>query len=177
MHRKSQDEHLLNKTYMRLVFIYIILSIITSTTLGAQTVSDSEFKWIKNDDCLPMGISKEIFLKVEKDPMLTQIRKSEFDKLIEKAVAESSLEKHNNGIVKLKILFEKGQNLCVTKFGTKSIDLNKFHKDRIIKTIHEISEFDCGKQRNVEVNCLGILYIDISDGVVREIRNVNFMIS
>lgn len=162
---------------MRSIFIYIILSIITSATLTAQTISDSEFKWNKNDDCLSKGICKEIFLKVEQDPTLTQIDKSDFDKLIEKAVNELSLVKTNNGIVKLKILFAKGQNLCVTKFGTKSIDLSKSHMDRIVKTIHEISEFDCGIQRNIEVDCLGILYIDISDGAVQKIRNVNFMIS
>lgn len=161
---------------MRLVFISIVLITLTFVSAQAQSIADSEFKWIKSEDCLLKGACKEIFLKVEEDPALTQFSKPKFDQLIGNIISEVNLEENISGIIKLKILFAKGQNLCVTQIGTKSFKLNDKQIDKIKKRISEINEFKYGRQRNIEVNCLGILYIDITDRKVAKTRNVNFTV-
>lgn len=159
---------------MRLILIYIILSVLTSATSKAQTISDSEFSWINNKDCLPVGICKEVFVKVEQDPVLTQFNKSEFDYLFESIINEFSLNRTLNGIIKLKILFAKGQNLCVSQTGTKSIQLSTIQIDKISKLLNEIHKFELGKQRSRKVDCLGILYVEVANGELLKTRNINF---
>ena len=89
---------------MRLVFIYIVLITLTCVSAKAQTIADSEFKWIKSEDCYPKGTCKEIFLKVEEDPALNQFSKPEFDQLIGNVISEVNLGENKSGIIKLKIL-------------------------------------------------------------------------
>ena len=161
---------------MRIVLIYIVLITLTYVSPKAQTIPDSEFKWVKSEDCIPKGTCKEIFLKVEEDPALTQLSKPEFDQLIGNIINEINLKENKSGIIKLKILFAKGQNLCVTQIGTKSFELSDKQIDKIKKKISEINEFNYGRQRNIEVDCLGILYIDITNRKVSKTRNINFTV-
>ncbi|MCB0649526.1 MAG: hypothetical protein KDC49_22810 [Saprospiraceae bacterium] len=144
---------------MKLVLIHVILITLLNVTSQAQTILDSEFKWIKNEECSPKEKITEIFVKVEEDPMLTQFSKPEFDKLIGNVIKEINLATNINGTLKLKVLFAKGQNLCVVQFGTKSLELSGNQIDMITNRIHDIGDFKSGRQRNIEVDCLGILYI------------------
>ena len=154
--------------------ILIFLSALLSTTSKAQTISDSEFSWIRNEDCLPKGINKEEFVKVEQDPVLTQFNKSEFDHLFKNIMNECRFDKALNGILKLKILFAKGQNLCIAQTGTKSIQLTTIQTDKISKRLNEIQEFESGKQRSIKVDCIGIFYVELANGKLLKTRNVNF---
>lgn len=161
---------------MRFVLTFIALITLIGVSSTAQTILDSEFKWTKFEECFPKGTNKEIFVKVEEDPALIQYSKTEFDILIGNLIKKFNLAENSNGILKLKILFAKGQNLCVTRIGTKSLELNDNQRHKIIKRFHEINKIKYGRQRNIEVDCLGILYIDITNGEVSKTRNINFKI-
>lgn len=161
---------------MRLALTFIVLITLTYVSGKAQTITDSEFKWIKYEDCIPKETCKEIFLKVEEEPALTKLSKPKFDQLIGAIINEINLEENKSGVIKIKILFAKGQNLCITQIGTKSFELSDKQIDKIKKRIGEIDEFKHGRQRNIDVDCLGILYIDITNSKVTKTRNVNFTV-
>lgn len=161
---------------MRYLITTFVLFQLTYLGSKAQTISDSEFQWFKNNKCVPQGICLEIFLKVEQDPVITQFSRQDFDNLITKTIQELNLTHEQSGIVKLKLLFAKNQNLCITYVGTKFIELNEFQINELISTLNSINQFVNGKQKNIEVNCQGLLYIKISKGKVAETRNFNFII-
>jgi len=161
---------------MRLLIATITFCLLTGLTSIAQTISDSKFHWIKNESCLPQGVCLEIFVKVEQDPILTQFSKKDFDNLIRKTIQSLNLTEEQSGIMKLKLLFAKNQNMCITQIGTKSLELNELQINEITSTFNSINRFENGKQRNSEVNCQGILYINITKGQLDKTRNVNFKI-
>ena len=159
---------------MRLLIITLCL--MTCTNSKAQTIPDSQFQWFKNEKCLLQRSSYEIFVKVEQDPILTQFNRQEFDDLIRKTIQQLNLTEEQSGVMKLKLLFTKSQKLCITQIGTKSFELNEFQINEITNTLNSINGFENGKQRNIEVNCQGILYISIINGELDKMRNVNFKI-
>jgi len=145
-------------------------------TSSAQSISDSEFQWKKNLSCLPEGTSTEIFVKVEQEPVLKQFNTPQFENFIYHIIDKFDLKENQSGILKLKLLFARNQNICVKEIGTKSLVLSEIQMDELSKALNSINQFEPGKQRNITVNCLGILYINILKGKVDKIKNVNFRI-
>ena len=161
---------------MRFLLPKVIIVLLTFTTAKAQTLPDSQFQWFKNSNCYPKENNTEIFLKVEQDPVITQFNINDFDSLISKTIQNLKLNEDQSGMIKLKLLFAKNQNLCVIQIGTKTIELSELQLNEITKTLNSINQFNNGKQRDIEVNCQGILYINIINGKVTKTRNVNFNI-
>ena len=154
----------------------LILKICLLTCFASigQTISDYEFEWKKNNDCLSEERSIEIFKKVEQDPIITEFNKQQFKNFIQESIQNLNLPKNQNGVLKLKLLFEINQNLCIKEIGVKELDLSQGQIDQFFKTLSSIDQFKAGKQRGIEVNCLGILYINIRNGKVDKFRIVNF---
>ena len=161
---------------MKFLYFVAISFILVCKTINAQTIPDSEFHWVEDEQCYPQGICLQTFVKVEQDPVLTQFNSQEFNDLIGNLIDQLNLDENVGGIIKLKLLIAENQNLCVTRIGTKEIKLSEFHFNEITNMLSSIYKFKLGKQRNVEVNCLGILYINIAGGKMEEIKNVNFSI-
>jgi len=62
---------------MRLILIYLMLSILPLASSEAQTIPDAEFKWTDNEACLNLDPDTKVFLKVEQDPFLSRFNKSD----------------------------------------------------------------------------------------------------
>ena len=159
---------------MRLILIYLMLSFLSLAYAEAQTIPDAEFKWTDNKACLSLGPNTKVFLKVEQDPVLSEFNKPAFDQFIEHLIKDLDLDKTQEGILKLKILFAQDKSLCVSQVGTRSIQLNTAQVNEINNRFSEIHEFELGRQRDRPVDCLGILYIEVLKGALVSTRNVNF---
>ena len=162
---------------MKSLLIFALSSILMCGATIAQTIPDTAFIWLTNGECVTQASSEELFVKVEQDPVLTQFNKLELHSLISNNILELNLSDHQSGTIKMKLLFAKDQMLCVTKIGTNNIELGEFQLKEIIDSLSSIERFENGKQRNIEVNCQGILYVSISQGKVDKIKNVNFSIN
>ena len=58
---------------MRLILIYLMLSILPLASAEAQAIPDAEFKWTDNKACLSLIPNTKVFLKVEQDPVLGKL--------------------------------------------------------------------------------------------------------
>lgn len=143
------------------------------TSIG-QTISNSEFQWIKNETCFLEEANVELFVKVEQAPRITQFNEDQFKNFIKKSIQNLHLAKHQDGMLKLKLLFTKNQKICLKEVGIKQLDLTEFQVTELSKNINSIDLVEPGRQRNIAVNCQGILYINIRNGKVNKLRIVNF---
>lgn len=162
---------------MKLLLLILIIIITAHFPSEAQTIPDNEFSWETTQQCKPLEKNTELFVVVEKAPSIKQYSIEQFELLIKNLILKLHLNDEQNGVLKIKILFTVKQEFCVNSLGFKDITLDKIQQDLIISTLGSIYQFEPGKQRNIEVNCQGILYIYIKKGKLEKIRNVNFTIS
>ena len=155
-------------------FIILFLLLISVQNLWSQSISNTEFIWEKTNMCLSKSNGVEIFLKVETDPILSEFTLQEFKDFMKNLIEELKLEIDVSGFLKLKLLFVKNESLCLNEIGHKEIRLDTTQKEKLSNALNTIKKINYGKQRNKIVNCQGILYIDIKEGKMKDIRNVNF---
>jgi hypothetical protein len=143
---------------------------------NAQSISDNEFKWAKTDNCGTVKESTEIYLKVEKDPKIIQQDETEFRKSISEAVKNLAFNESEKGTLKLKLLFQINKPICVKEIGFKNIVMNQTQIESLSRIFNLITDIEYGQQRNISKNCLGLLYLEINEGKLVSLRNVNFEI-
>lgn len=156
-------------------FIPILLLLLFVTQLSGQSAPDSEFAWIETKDCTTGEVCKEIFVKVEKDPVITQYSKNQFEQFVRQTITALKLGKEQSGTLKLKLLFPLTGNLCLSKIGSKELILNEEQEALLGSKFNSINQFQQGTQRSKIVNCQSILYIDIIEGKLVGFKNVNFV--
>ncbi len=157
---------------MKHLAIIILFSITTNLQSNAQSFPDADLTWVQNDSCVVTGA--EVFVKVEIDPVIKQFSRAEFEAFMYNLILKLNLEEDQNGILKLKLLFAKNQNLSVRAIGYKDISLKKSQIDTLTNSLNAIHHIIQGKQRHIEVHCQGILYIHIMNGKMRTMSHVNF---
>ena len=158
---------------MKKLFIILIL-IISSVGLQAQSIPDKEFTWKKTNQCIPKEKRTQTFLKVEEDPIISEVNQNEFENLMKRGVEKLNLSTDDNGTLKLKILFLIDQSLCLNEIGSLGIVLNTKQINILIDQLQSINDISYGTQRKRIVNCQGILYLVVKNGQLENIRNVNF---
>ena len=160
---------------MRFLLSVMTISFLTCFNTYGQSILNSEFQWIEYQDCLPHELSSiEVFAKVEQDPILTQFDESRFEQFIQKSLSSLNLTSNQNGVLKLKLLFANNQNLCIKAIGAKNLSLSENQAVEFSKSLNSIDKFERGRQKDLPVNCQGILYLFVENGKLRKLRNVNF---
>ncbi len=159
---------------MKYRFTLLMILLNSVSGISAQSILDSEFSWVENDNCIQKGTCTEIFVKAEKDPIINQYSINEFEIFLKKLVHDLEIGTSQNGVLKLKILFGINQGLCFYKIGCQGIVLNEEQQIKLQSRLKMINETINGEQKNLSVICLGILYITISYGEMVQFRNVNF---
>lgn len=159
---------------MRLPFIILFFFFINFNEVYTQNIVDQDFTWVKNNSCLAVENAETIFKKVEEDPIVTQYNFGDFEQLIEKSLQKMKLDPNQNGVLKLKILFPYSQNPCLMELGLQNITVSDTQLIELAGDIGKIAHFKPGKQRNQEVNSLGILYLVVENGALAKMRNINF---
>ena len=142
--------------------------------LNAQSIPDAEFQWYPNAACVIDQMSSPIFVKVEIDPMISQMGRYEFERFCEELVGKLFVSEPVSGILKLKILFHRDQFVVAHRIGAKGMHLNDDQLSDIIKSFMQITEFIPGKQRGKFVNSIGIIYLHIKDSALDYTKAVNF---
>lgn len=142
--------------------------------LQAQRIPDKELTWEKLTGCMPQGTCLELFLKVEEDPVLTQLGQDELEDLLKTGIEQLQLGSDVDGTLKLKLLFLIDKPLCLNEIGYVGLSLKRAQIETLSKLFNSIENFEYGRQRNKIVNCAGILYVDIKEGQYESLKNINF---
>ncbi len=159
---------------MRFSLSLIVLFLLISKISKTQSILDKEFQWINYEDCLALDTKCEVFVKVQKDPVLVGYTSSEFNDFCNDLIESLKLGAEQNGVLKLKILFTIDKELCLKDLGLLELNLSKEQRIILADGLNPIKRYECGQQRNHKVNCIGILYLTIKEGKFEQYRNVNF---
>ena len=84
-------------------------------------VSDNEFDWVKNPNCAIVNWTDPIYKKAEIDPKIQLNNGSSFSSFLNEKFKRLNIDENVNGVLKLKILFNKNRTLCIQEIGVKNI--------------------------------------------------------
>lgn len=156
-------------------FFYVaILIILNCLIIEGQTIPNHNFNWDIIENCGSSQTCTEVFLKAETDPIINKLKKEEFESQIENTINNMKLEESVSGTLKLKLLFIKGKPLCLSEAGYSGLEIAHEKLTTLSKRFNLIDQITHGTMRNKPVNTQGYLYINIKNGKLESIRNVNF---
>ena len=158
---------------MRLIIPFILL-VACYPILLPQSLPYSECTWFRTNECIPQGVCFDRYLKAEKDPALADLDKTHFENMVRAVVKRMNLAQNVNGFLKLKIIFSIDGSLCLYKLGTHQIELDSQKISLWTNLINSSGQVLPGRQKDLIVNCEGILYIAIVEGIMEFYRNFNF---
>ena len=150
----------------------IVAILLITQVISAQTIRDSEFRWVKTENCQASEKSI-IFKKVEIDPKITSFNTKELKAYLKDKVSLKNIQKEQRCTLKLKVQFIKNKGICLYAVGMQNVILDDDQIGQLESTIHNMAKFEAGRQRNKEVNCEGIIYLNLIEGKVENIRCVN----
>lgn len=153
--------------------IISIISILLSTIIIGQNISDKEFSWMTFNNCSDTFEGLEIFKVVETRPKLNSLDYQTLNETTESIVHKLSLEKSQQTTLKVKIRLPNNDVSCIYKAGIIGDTLSREQILQIVSPLVNLSDFERGKQRNRIVNCEAIFYFFINNGKLTELRFVN----
>lgn len=158
---------------MRYLTLVVIL-LFTLTTLTGQTIPNSEFKWEKIENCLPPDACTSIYYRAEVDPVLDQYTADEFYSLMTNSLCCLKLDDTDKGVIKLKLLFLADQSICLLSVGMINLKIPKSQLQSLSNKLSAIDQITFATMKGKPVNSMAYIYFKIENGILKEMRNVNF---
>ena len=140
-----------------------------ATFLHAQ--HDLEYEWISLNACDSFKIGGSVFAVVEHAPVIFAMTPADFKDVVLRAFDACDLE---DGEYKLKFLIsEKGQ-FCWSQIGKKGKSISGEQAEVLESSLPGQVICGAGRQRNIEVNCLGVVLLSFDQGTLMGYRTANF---
>ena len=156
-------------------FIFLIV-IISTPKLNAQNISDKAFNWQMNENCWQFeNNNSEVFVITETKAKLNNYSLKQIKKDLGAFIDDFGLGMQYTSTIKLKLYISSDAEFCVSKIG--SMLGSKLLTQKQISTLVEYLEsrwqFSPARQREIPVNYLGTVYIEVSAGKLKNISLPN----
>ncbi len=143
----------------------------------AQPVLDKDFQLITTNTCPTYDSSQTIFVKVEVDPVVLSITRSDFISELNIAINTICKEECSTGYIKMKILFPVNTIPCLRTIGFNGLVATTNYHDLALKLSQQfpaIRNHSPGLQRGQAQICEGVILLTVQNEQVEEIRTANF---
>lgn len=152
----------------------LLLLLFATFNLSAQYINNTEFEWTVISKCLPNDACLALNYGVQNSPILNSACDCTIDTYLAQVVESLELDDDVNGVLKLKIFIQHDNEICLMSIGERNIKLSNDALKSMEEKIESLDIVSLGEIRDITVNNIGYLYVEIQNGVLDKYKCVNF---
>ncbi len=151
-----------------------LLFLFSTFSMQAQYIPDKAFFQLTFKPCFQEKVICPLYKKLEVDPQLTSMSKQQFQDYLTYTIKGLGLRSTQQGVFKLRLNFYLDATICLKVLGEKDILLTPTQIRYFRERMDNFTNFQFGQHRGVNQHSQGILYVYITNGQLKNFRNVNF---